>query len=70
MASIEQPNYYFTTDNDTTTENLDILMLTQGYRRFEWKPLLAGTLAPAVYQPEKLIKISGNVKTLWGISLF
>jgi hypothetical protein len=31
---IEKPNYYFTNVSDTTRSNLDLLMLTQGYRRF------------------------------------
>lgn len=63
---VEQPNYYFTGINETTRADLDILMLTQGYRRFDWKPLLAGTITPPAHQPEKLIKISGNIKTLGG----
>jgi len=63
---IEQPNYYFRHNDDTTRANLDILMLTQGYRRFEWKPLLAGKTTAPVYQPEKFIKLSGYVKTLSG----
>jgi len=63
---IEQPNYYFDQPNDITRANLDILMLTQGYRRFVWKELMAGKLAPPVYQPEKLIDISGSVRTLSG----
>lgn len=63
---IEQPNYYFDQPNDETRADLDVLMLTQGYRRFEWKPLMAGTLAPPAYQPEQLIVISGSVETLNG----
>ncbi|MGZ3872400.1 MAG: TonB-dependent receptor plug domain-containing protein [Mucilaginibacter sp.] len=63
---IEQPGYYFYKNNDTTRADLDVLMLTQGYRRFSWKPVLAGTLAPPVYQPEKLINVSGTVQTLNG----
>jgi len=63
---IEQPNYYFDQPNDETRADLDILMLTQGYRRFEWKQIMTGTLAPPVYQPEELIVISGRVKTLNG----
>jgi hypothetical protein len=63
---IEQPNYYFNNSNETTQADLDILMLTQGYRRFEWKPLLAGTITSPQYKPEKLITISGNVKTFGG----
>ena len=63
---VEQPNYYLDQPNETTRSDLDVLMLTQGYRRFEWKPLMAGTLAAPVYQPEQLIIVSGSVKTLGG----
>ncbi len=34
---IEKPNYYFTNVNEKTAADLDMLMLTQGYHRFEWK---------------------------------
>ncbi|MFD2874255.1 TonB-dependent receptor [Mucilaginibacter ximonensis] len=59
---IEKPNYYFTNQNDQTRENLDILMLTQGYRRFEWKNILSGNIAAPYYTPEKLgTEISGVI---------
>lgn len=63
---IEKPNYYFNQNNETTRADLDVLMLTQGYRRFEWKPVLAGTLPAPVYAPQKLINVMGTVKTLSG----
>ncbi|MDB5158135.1 MAG: TonB-dependent receptor [Mucilaginibacter sp.] len=63
---IEQPNYYFRNNDDTTRANLDILMLTQGYRRFEWKPLLADKIPAPTYEAGKSINVSGNVKTLTG----
>lgn len=63
---IEQPAYYFNKSGDTAQNNLDILMLTQGYRRFAWKPLLAGTIPPAVYPAERQAGISGTVKTKSG----
>lgn len=34
---VEQPNYYFNNPTPEVLSNLDILMLTQGYRGFEWK---------------------------------
>ncbi|RYD91362.1 MAG: carboxypeptidase regulatory-like domain-containing protein, partial [Sphingobacteriales bacterium] len=58
---VEKPAYYFINPNDKTRANLDILMLTQGYRRFEWKQLMSGNFLPPVYQPEKTIDISGVV---------
>jgi len=60
---VEQPNYYFTNINDKTRADLDVMMMTQGYRRFEWKKLMAGSLAPLAFQPEKSLDISGHVKT-------
>jgi hypothetical protein len=63
---IEKPGYYFHNPNATAQEDLDVLMLTQGYRRFEWKKILADNFAPIVYQPEKSLQISGHLKTFGG----
>lgn len=65
---IENPNFYF---ENVTTESracLDILMLTQGYRRFEWKELENGTvpLAANTFKPEKMMDISGILKSKAG----
>ncbi|MCC8425184.1 TonB-dependent receptor plug domain-containing protein [Mucilaginibacter sp. UR6-11] len=60
---IENPAYYFENANETTRADLDVLMLTQGYRRFEWKPLLAGAIKAPLYQAEDDIEISGMVTT-------
>jgi hypothetical protein len=63
---IEKPNYYFTSINEQTKEDLDVLMLTQGYHRFEWKQILTNNFAPIVYQPESSLEITGHLKTLGG----
>lgn len=63
---IEKPNYYFTNINDQTKKHLDILMLTQGYRRFLWKQLMADNFPPLAFQPEKTLDITGHIKTLGG----
>lgn len=63
---IEKPNYYFTDVNDQTQANLDILMLTQGYRRFVWKQLMSDVFPAQAFQAEKSISISGTIKTLGG----
>src|SRR6185437_1605319 len=62
---IEQPGYYFTA-NKQANADLDILMLTQGYHRFEWKQILANTAPPIVYPPEASLGITGYLKTLRG----
>ena len=63
---VEQPNYYFTKPNEKTNADLDVLMLTQGYRRFAWKSLLADQIPAPAFQAEKTLQISGTVKTLGG----
>jgi len=63
---VEQPNYYFNKINDTTTTNLDLVMLTHGYRRFEWKEILNGGQPPATYRSESGISIRGTAKNLLG----
>jgi hypothetical protein len=60
---IEKPNYYFAHNDKQAQDDLDLLMLTQGYRRFEWKQIIGDTFAPPVYQPEPTLQISGRVHT-------
>jgi hypothetical protein len=63
---IEKPNYYFTNSNEKTAADLDALMLTQGYHRFEWKQIMGNTQPVTAFLPEKAISLSGRVKTLGG----
>ncbi|WP_285058048.1 hypothetical protein [Pedobacter ginsengisoli] len=63
---IEQPNYYFHHPTPDTRRNLDILMMTQGYRRFSWRNLNSGKTGPIYFPPEKLgIRVSGKLTGLW-----
>ncbi len=63
---IENPNAYFVNDSPETQAGLDLLMLTQGYRRFEWKQVVNNNFLPVVYQSEKALSIAGSLKTLGG----
>ncbi|MFB9842244.1 carboxypeptidase-like regulatory domain-containing protein [Mucilaginibacter ginsenosidivorans] len=60
---IEQPNYYFTNKSDQARADLDNLMLTQGYRRYEWKRVLDNKFEPLVYKPETSLELSGTLAT-------
>lgn len=61
---IEKPNYYFHKPTAESNDNLDILMLTQGYRRFVWKGLLAGQQSDFAYKAESLTTdITGKLST-------
>lgn len=49
---IEQPNYYFTDPSPMKEQELDNLLLTQGWRRFVWDDLLQDKPYTAHYKPE------------------
>lgn len=68
-GTIEQPNYYFTSITDEKLKELDLVMLTHGYRRFEWKRVLQNNDQPLSFLPEKGLEISGSAKNLLGASL-
>lgn len=60
---VEQPGYYFTGNTPAPRQNLDILMLTQGYRRFVWKDLLSEDKPNLAYRNENGFSISGTLTT-------
>jgi len=64
---VEQPNYYFNKGNKQS--DLDILMLTQGYRRFSWKKLLDSNYPAFTYHPESAFKVTGQAKMADGSPL-
>jgi hypothetical protein len=63
---IEQSNYYFAHSGDEVDANLDLLMLTQGYRHFVWKDILRDSLPPLAFRAEKYLQIQGFVRTSAG----
>ena len=61
MGYIENPGYYFREQSAATAQALDDLLLTQGWRRFVWKDVLAGQAPAARFLPEEGIGLSGQV---------
>jgi len=60
-GKVHNPGHYFDTNNPTRLQDLDLLLLTQGWRDFLWKngsDLKEGNS----YKTEKMIAISGRVK--------
>ncbi|HSO88764.1 MAG TPA: hypothetical protein VLQ91_19580 [Draconibacterium sp.] len=58
---IEDPAWYFKDDSLSTLQALDNLMLTHGYRYFEWKEISENQYPEIVYQPENSIQVKGTV---------
>lgn len=64
---VEKPNYYFTKTDDKKLAELDKLMLTQGYRRFSYKAILAGEYPLINFLPEQGINITGTLRDRTGM---
>ena len=58
---VESPGYYFRTPTATTAQHLDDLLLTQGWRRFVWKTVLAGQAPATRFSPEQELSLVGQV---------
>ncbi len=61
---ISNPGYYFETDDRAHRLALDLLMLTQGYRRYSWSQMAGVTPFEPLHKIEKGIVIDGSVKTI------
>lgn len=51
-GAVESPSYYFDNDPAATAPVMDLLMLTQGWRRFRWNDVLEHTAPRIRYAPE------------------
>lgn len=59
---IEKPNYYFQQPDNKKIADLDLLMLTQGYRAYSYRDILDEKIPPVTYLPEQGIEISGTLR--------
>lgn len=67
---IEKPNYYFTHKDDATADKLDVLMLTQGYRRISYRNILTDKFPPIAFFPEQNgLEISGMLRNNTGVPI-
>lgn len=58
---IEKPNYYFLNNDLKTKQALDLLMLTQGWRKIDWRKITSGQYPAPLFEAEKNLKISGTI---------
>ena len=64
---VENPGYYFEADDSIRRRALDLLMMVQGWRRYDWKTL-AGTDTIAMrYLPEKSQTLAGEVHPVYSL---
>lgn len=58
---INNPGYYFKNKEPQTLHHLDLLLMTRGWRRFEWKRILQNDYVSLKYPVESAITFSGTV---------
>ncbi len=61
---IFNPSYYFSNDADSVANHLDLVMMTNGWRRFKWEEVMTGHFPKLNYIPENYISIEGQVQGL------
>lgn len=66
---VEKPNYYFNKTNAKKLADLDVLMLTQGFRRYAYKEILAGKFPPATFLPEQSMTLTGTLRDRTGMPI-
>ncbi|MEQ9288357.1 MAG: hypothetical protein RIG77_15675 [Cyclobacteriaceae bacterium] len=62
-GKVHNPGYYFDRSNKDRLKDLDLLLMTQGWRDFLWKRLPVLNDNPS-FEAEKEIKISGRLRKL------
>lgn len=68
QGTIEQPGYYFQGDPEAPA-NLDLLLMTQGWRRFDWNDVLFKAPADPKYFVESGLRFTGNVRQKNGLNV-
>jgi hypothetical protein len=64
---VEKPNYYFNKPDEKKRAELDELLLTQGYHRFNYKETIAGTFPPLKLMPETGMQLTGTLRDRTGM---
>lgn len=61
---VHNPAYYFSSDADSVQANLDLVMMTNGWRRFKWEDALAGKFPDLKRFPAEYLSLTGKVNGL------
>ncbi|MBZ5858933.1 hypothetical protein [Flavihumibacter profundi] len=61
---VHNPGYYFSSDADSVAKHLDLVMMTNGWRRFKWEDILAEKWPAISHMPDNYITLEGNISGL------
>ena len=60
-GSIYNPSYYFSSDEDSVKRQLDLVMMTNGWRRLRWEAMIAGKWPELIYKPDNYLSVKGKI---------
>ncbi len=61
-GKVHNPAYYFSSDADSVSAHLDLVMMTNGWRRFDWDKLVKRDFPKQLYNKETdFLKLTGKV---------
>lgn len=58
---VYNPAYYFSSDADSVKQHLDLVLMTNGWRRFKWENLLAQQWPRLTFPIDNYLSVNGNV---------
>ncbi|RYG03421.1 MAG: hypothetical protein EOO02_08485 [Chitinophagaceae bacterium] len=61
---VHNPMYYFSSEQDSVLHHLDLVMMTNGWRRFRWEDVLAGKYPTITEKPDDYLLLKGKVNGL------
>ena len=64
---VPQPEYFFERDDEEHRRALDLLMMTQGWRRFNWQDMAVRGSFELTHPAEHTQMVSGTVNRFWSI---
>ena len=65
---VANPAYYFEQNDARRTADLDVLMMVQGWRKYEWRQLAGIDSLPLRYSPETTMTVEGGVYKMLSVN--
>ncbi|HYO21373.1 MAG TPA: hypothetical protein VER36_03140, partial [Flavisolibacter sp.] len=63
-GKINAPYYYFFSNRDSVSTHLDLVMLTHGWRRYNWQNVLAGKTQAPPWKESNYLSLDGRIAGL------
>lgn len=64
-GNIYHPYYYFSNPSDSVKSHRELVMLTNGWRRYNWDKIMAKSFPALKYHPDKFVSLNGQA---YGVS--